>query len=96
MLNVILHSVELCNSNTRANRLIHSILPISTKWDHTDIREELHTGGGEENRDTDKVFNGCFRALYSAVEDDIFLTLKITNVKFQEMILHVEWPGLSN
>lgn len=60
-----------------------------------DIGEELHTEGGEGNRDTDKFFGSSLHALYSAVEDDSFLTLKITDLKFQEMILHVECPGSS-
>lgn len=60
---------------------------------HTDIREELHTGGGEGKQDHWKVFNSSLHALYSAVDDDNFLTLRTTDLKFQELSLHVEWPG---
>jgi len=96
MLNVILRSVGLRKSNRRANRLMQSVLPIGTKRDQTDIREELHTGGGEGNRDTEKLFSSWLHALYSAVEDGRFLTLETTDLKFQEIILYVEWPGSSN
>lgn len=43
MLNVILHSVELHNSNTQAKRLIQSVLPISTKWGATQISGRNYT-----------------------------------------------------
>lgn len=95
MLNVILHSVELYNINTQANRLIQSVVPISTKWDHTDMREGSHTGSGEGKKTIEKFFRSSFNALYSA-EDDSFLTWKTTDLKFQEVILHIKYPGSSD
>lgn len=95
-LNVVLHSVELCNINIQANRPIQSVVPISTKWDHRDIREGSYTGSGEGNKTIKRFFKSSFHALYSAVENDTFLTRKTTDLNFQEMILHIKWPGSSN
>lgn len=81
MLGMMLHSVVLPNIHIPANRLIPSVFPVSTKWDHTDIREKLYTEVGEGNSSIEKL-SCSVRSLHSTVEDDNFLALKTTDLMF--------------